>query len=73
MEPHETVVFRWLAAGDAGELAVFDELLHPDAVVTALVVRRSRSFRILDQVSTSNDLEPARSIRPADVVVAAAA
>ena len=31
----ETVVFRWLAAGDAGDLDAFDELLHPDAVVHA--------------------------------------
>lgn len=31
----ETVVWRWLAAGDAGDLDVFDELLHPDAVVHA--------------------------------------
>lgn len=30
-----TVVFRWLAAGDAGELDAFDELLHPDAVIHA--------------------------------------
>ncbi len=30
-----TVVFRWLAAGDAGELNAFDELLHPDAVIHA--------------------------------------
>ncbi len=30
-----TVVSRWLAAGDSGELDVFDELLHPDAVVHA--------------------------------------
>ncbi len=29
------VVFRWLAAGDAGDLVAFDELLHPDAVVHA--------------------------------------
>lgn len=29
------VVFRWLAAGDAGDLDAFDELLHPDAVVHA--------------------------------------
>ena len=28
-------MFRWLTAGDAGELDVFDELLHPDAVVHA--------------------------------------
>ncbi len=26
---------RWLAAGDAGDLDAFDELLHPDAVVHA--------------------------------------
>src|SRR5262245_42357516 len=32
-EPRDTVVFRWLAAGDAGDLDVFDELLHSDAVV----------------------------------------
>lgn len=31
----KTVVFRWLAAGDAGDLDAFDELLHPDAVVHA--------------------------------------
>jgi len=29
------VVFRWLAAGDAGDFDAFDELLHPDAVVHA--------------------------------------
>jgi len=29
------VVFRWLAAGDAGDLVAFDELLHPDAVIHA--------------------------------------
>ncbi len=29
------VVFRWLAAGDAGNLEAFDELLHPDAVIHA--------------------------------------
>lgn len=34
-DPRETVVFRWLAAGDAGDLAAFDELLHDDAVVHA--------------------------------------
>lgn len=32
-DPRETVIFRWLAAGDAGDLDVFDGLLHPDAVV----------------------------------------
>jgi predicted ester cyclase len=31
----DTVVFRWLAAGDAGELDRFDELLHPDATIHA--------------------------------------
>jgi len=29
------VVFRWLAAGDAGDLDAFDELLHRDVVVHA--------------------------------------
>jgi len=29
------VVFRWLAAGDAGDLDAFDELLHPDAAIHA--------------------------------------
>jgi predicted ester cyclase len=33
--PHQTVVFRWLAAGDAGEWDLFDDLLHPDVVVHA--------------------------------------
>lgn len=31
----QTVVFRWLAAGDAGDLDAFDDLLHPDVVVHA--------------------------------------
>jgi ketosteroid isomerase-like protein len=34
-DPRQTVVFRWLAAGDSGDLDAFDELLHPDAVVHA--------------------------------------
>lgn len=34
-EFRETVVFRWLAAGDAGQFDSFDELLHPDVVVHA--------------------------------------
>ena len=29
------MVFRWLAAGDAGDLDAFDELLHRDVVVHA--------------------------------------
>ena len=29
------MVFRWLAAGDAGDLDAFDELLHEDVVVHA--------------------------------------
>ena len=33
----ETVVFRWLAAGDRGDLDVFDDLLHPDVVIHAPV------------------------------------
>lgn len=35
MDPRETVVFRWLSAGDTGDLDAFDELLHPDVVVHA--------------------------------------
>ena len=31
----ETVVFRWLAAGDRGDLEAFDDLLHADAVIHA--------------------------------------
>lgn len=29
------MVFRWLAAGDAGDLDAFDDLLHPNAVIHA--------------------------------------
>ena len=29
------VVSRWLAAGDAGDLDAFDDLLHPDAIIHA--------------------------------------
>ena len=35
MDPRQTVVFRWLAAGDAGDLDAFDDLLHPNAVIHA--------------------------------------
>ena len=36
MSPHlETFISRWLAAGDAGDLDAFDELLLPDVVVHA--------------------------------------
>lgn len=35
VDPRQTVVFRWLAAGDAGHLDSFDELLHSDAVIHA--------------------------------------
>jgi predicted ester cyclase len=31
----ETVVFRWLSAGDSGDVDAFDDLLHPDAVIHA--------------------------------------
>jgi predicted ester cyclase len=34
-DPSSTVVFRWLAAGDAGDLDAFDELLHPEAIIHA--------------------------------------
>ncbi len=34
-DPRESVVFRWLAAGDAGDLDAFDELLHPDVIIHA--------------------------------------
>jgi predicted ester cyclase len=34
-DPRQTVVFRWLAAGDAGDLDAFDELLHPRSVIHA--------------------------------------
>jgi predicted ester cyclase len=33
--PQDTVVWRWLAAGDAGDFDAFDDLLHPDAVIHA--------------------------------------
>jgi len=32
---HDTVVFRWLSAGDRGDVDAFDDLLHPDAVIHA--------------------------------------
>ncbi len=34
-DPRRTLVVRWLAAGDAGDLDAFDDLFHPDAVVHA--------------------------------------
>ena len=35
IDPRQTVVFRWLASGDAGDVDAFDDLLHADAVVHA--------------------------------------
>lgn len=35
MEQHSTVVARWLAAGDSGDVEAFDDLLHADVVVHA--------------------------------------
>ncbi|HEY6932816.1 MAG TPA: ester cyclase [Marmoricola sp.] len=35
MKQSESVVARWLAAGDSGDLEVFDDLLHGDVVVHA--------------------------------------
>ena len=37
VDPRETVVFRWLAAGDEGNFDAFDELLHADVVIHAPV------------------------------------
>lgn len=34
-DPRQAVVFRWLAAGDAGDLDAFEDLLQPDAVIHA--------------------------------------
>lgn len=34
MDP-DSLLQRWFAAGDAGDLAAFDQLLHPDVVVHA--------------------------------------
>jgi predicted ester cyclase len=35
INPRETVVFRWLTAGDSGDFDTFDDLFHADAVVHA--------------------------------------
>lgn len=35
MQQADSVVVRWLAAGDAGDVEAFDEILHPDVVVHA--------------------------------------
>ena len=43
MDMHQTVVFRWLAAGDAGDLDTFDDLLHRDVVVHAPAGLSTRS------------------------------
>ena len=35
MDFRETAVYRWLAAGDAGDFDAFDDLLVPDSVIHA--------------------------------------
>lgn len=35
IDPRATVVFRWLAAGDAGDFDAFDNLIHHDATIHA--------------------------------------
>ena len=32
---HESIIYQWLTAGDAGQLDAFDELLLPDAIIHA--------------------------------------
>ena len=32
---NDSLLHRWVAAGDSGDLDVFDEILHPDVVVHA--------------------------------------
>jgi predicted ester cyclase len=39
----ETIVFRWLAAGDSGDFDAFDQLLQADAVVHAPAGLSTRS------------------------------
>ena len=34
-DPQDSVVSRWLAAGDAGDFDAFDEVLHPYALIHA--------------------------------------
>jgi predicted ester cyclase len=34
-DSRETIIHRWLAAGDAGDVDAFDDLLLPDAVIHA--------------------------------------
>ena len=35
MDFRESVIYRWLVAGDAGDVGAFDDLLLPDAVIHA--------------------------------------
>jgi predicted ester cyclase len=49
-ELRATVVFRWLAAGDRGDLEAFDDLLHPDVVVHAPAGLSTRSAEAEKQV-----------------------
>ena len=46
----QTAVFRWLAAGDGGDLEAFDDLLHPDVVVHAPAGLSTRSAEAEKQV-----------------------
>jgi steroid delta-isomerase-like uncharacterized protein len=42
--PPKSLLERWLAAGDAGDLDAFDEYLHPDVVVHAPLGLSSRGI-----------------------------
>jgi predicted ester cyclase len=62
--PEESVVWRWLAAGDAGDFDAFDDLLHPDVIVhapaglsTVGAVEEKRVWR--DALSAMPDLKHA--------------
>jgi predicted ester cyclase len=46
----QTVVYRWLAAGDRGDLEAFDDLLHPGVVVHAPAGLSTRSAEAEKQV-----------------------
>jgi predicted ester cyclase len=60
VDPRQTVVFRWLAAGDAGDLDAFDDLLHfvwKDALAAMPDLRHD-----VQEVVVDGDLEMARVV-----------
>ena len=71
-DPQQTVVGRWLEAGDAGDFDAFDELMHADAVVHAPAGLSTTSAdeekTVWQEALDVDGLDAALPLRPAEEI-----